>query len=300
MSLKSKWNQFTNWLGQKYDQFHNWTDEKLSQLSSWWNNSKFIKDLTGQTQIEQQNAANMEMAKYQAQMNEEFYNKYSSPDALMRQYQEAGLNPNLVYGSAGSGQGNVPSFTAPHVERNMSGADKINKALSMLSGLAGLKQQFYQTDAAREVAEQAGIKTLNDVVNLRRNRMDTELQGEILGWNGSGYTGKYKRGALGRLKNQVTGFIGDQLPTFERYAGAVRAQKMNDYLRSAMSNVYDYGGGFDLLGGNLYLDDGLPYMQVRNRQSQFNYEWDQDYKTYLKKAGVASPIIQTLIRILGK
>ena len=74
------------------------------------------RDFTGVTAIDKQNAANMELAKYQFKMQEDMYNKYSSPSALMRQFKEAGLNPNLVYGSASSGQSNVPSFSAPHIE----------------------------------------------------------------------------------------------------------------------------------------------------------------------------------------
>lgn len=280
-----------------------WFKDQLSNID--WSGfkdgvSSLWKDYTGQTAIDKQNSANMEMAKYQAQMQEDFYNKYSSPEALMRQYQSAGLNPNLVYGSASAGQGNVPGFNAPNVERNMSGSDKMIKALSMLNGLFGLQQAKYQTDAAREVADQQAIKSLNDVVNLRRNRMDTELFGEIIGWNGSGYSSSYKRGVLGRRKNVAYGVLGDELPLLEEYAGATRMIKLNEALRAGMSNLYDFGKSRDSFGEFHSLDPGLsPYYWIRNKQAYFNFDWDSEYKSYLKKAGIASPIIQTLIRVLG-
>ena len=279
-----------------------WFKDSLSNID--WSGfkdgvSSLWKDYTGQTAIDKQNAANMEMAKYQAQMQEDFYNKYSSPEALMRQYQAAGLNPNLVYGSASAGQGNVPGFNAPNIERNMSGSDKMNKALSMLNGLFGLQQAKYQTDAAREIADQQSIKSLNDLVNLRRNRMDTELFGETIGWNGGSFVSRYKRGVLGRRENYVYGRLGDSLPMFEKYAGAMRTIKLNEALRAFGSNLYDYGSARDEFGALKNLEGLSPYYWTRNKQAYFNYDWDSEYKSYLKKAGIASPIIQTLIRVLG-
>ena len=42
---------------------------------------------------------------------EDFYNTYESPEAMVRQYQGAGLNPALLYQNAGSGS--VPSASIP-------------------------------------------------------------------------------------------------------------------------------------------------------------------------------------------
>ena len=60
-------------------------------------------------------AAQAEIAR---QWEEEQYLKYNSPAAVMRQYQDAGLNPSLLYGSAPSGSSasmstSIPSSSAP-------------------------------------------------------------------------------------------------------------------------------------------------------------------------------------------
>lgn len=60
--------------------------------------------------FEEQNAFNSNMAKTQAQWSEDMYNKYASPVALKRQYEEAGLNPALMM--QGQNIGSLPSAPA--------------------------------------------------------------------------------------------------------------------------------------------------------------------------------------------
>lgn len=118
----------------------------------------------------------LDLAKYQTQVQEGMYNKYSSPEALMRQYKEAGLNPNLMYQGAGKGIANVPSYTAPTINKyadiSSRVAGVIDDAAGKLSTYMNLKKQQienetagYQRDIASEAAEQATIKTFNDAVN---------------------------------------------------------------------------------------------------------------------------------------
>lgn len=61
--------------------------------------------------VKEANKGNMELAKYQNARNIELWNannEYNTPGAQMGRLQEAGLNPNLVYGS-GSAVGNTSS-----------------------------------------------------------------------------------------------------------------------------------------------------------------------------------------------
>ena len=235
-------------------------------LRSLWNG------LTGQTAVEQQNKANLELAKYQAQLNEDFYNKYSSPEAMMRQYKEAGLNPNLVYGSLGSGQGNVPSFSAPNVERSLSGSDKINKALSSFSNALGLVQGVYQAAASREAAEQSAIKTLNDWTDYNRNRgnllYDNTLKGGLfdLVENPMRLFGKRTYDHVGRYTGRGT--------MLERYIGADRSLMMNRALDAAMSNIYNYGyGNYGINDSLHFLDRGImPYQRSKGLTNQLKYK----------------------------
>lgn len=68
------------------------------------------------------NKANMELAKYQNEWNEYMWNKqneYNTPKNQMARYLEAGLNPNLIYGSGSASSGNstsVPTAANMHVE----------------------------------------------------------------------------------------------------------------------------------------------------------------------------------------
>lgn len=232
---------------------------------------KLWDEYTGKAAIDQQNQWQLQLAKYQSQAQEDFYNKYSSPAALMRQYQEAGLNPNLAYGNAAAGQGNVPSFQAPTVNRQLSGSDKVNKALSLLSTVLGVKQMIYQTDAAREAAEQSSIKTLFDQVSLMRARGDLRLQNTLYG--NPVYDGMYIRHRKDRYGNQDFVNPGRISSDFwSKYSRAYRSQIMNSAMRPALQNAADYGQFLDYLG-NPIMDTyfGVPYMRSRNAISALNY-----------------------------
>lgn len=69
-------------------------------------------------------AANRQMAEYEFSKNLEMWNKgneYNSPAAQMERLKEAGLNPNLVYGSgsvSGNSSGSLPEYNAPTAQYN--------------------------------------------------------------------------------------------------------------------------------------------------------------------------------------
>lgn len=249
--------------GSKHDEGEPIWPSIKSWISDRW------KDITGQTAIDVQNQKNMELAKYQSQLNEDFYNKYSSPEALMRQYREAGLNPNLVYGSASSGQSNVPSFNAPTIQRNMSGSEKLSKALSMISQIAGVMQGVYQTSAAKESAQQAAVRTMSDVVSYKRNALDYGLQSDLLGASIGTPSTK-----LFRKRNNGINFVsaGD---IYDRYLGAYREYKFNDFALPVFRNYYDYGKMYDK-NGNVLNSKLTPYMQTRNLFNDLRYRLADD------------------------
>lgn len=68
------------------------------------------------------NKANLELAKYQNEWNEKMWhmqNEYNLPKNQMARYLDAGLNPNLIYGSGSASAGNstsVPTAANMHVE----------------------------------------------------------------------------------------------------------------------------------------------------------------------------------------
>lgn len=241
-----------------------------NRLKNLWN------DFTGQTAVDLQNKGQLELAKYQAQLNEDYYNKYSSPEAMMRQYQQAGLNPNLVYGSLASGQGNVPSFQSPTLTPNITGHQKFDKMLSTVSGIMGLVQGVYQTTAAREAAEQSTVRTLRDIVGLSKEEGDLRWQNSLFGHPlyDNFYVRRYKGNSptIGTGVYSGTGF----LPTYiQRY----RENQINTFIRSGMQNAADFGFyeggdfGSKLKGTSVF---GTPNLYIRNQSNAFKYQLMRD------------------------
>lgn len=99
-----------------------------------------------------------EMAQYNTKLNEDIYNKYQSPSALMRQYKEAGLNPNLIYQQSTSGAGNVSAGQVSTNPNDYNGdrtryADAFQQAANVYSVYQDIMQRnsnINNTDAVTE------------------------------------------------------------------------------------------------------------------------------------------------------
>ena len=269
-----------------------WLQKAGDWIMDRWN------DFTGNTAVREQNKANLNLAKYQAQLNEDFYNKYSSPEAMMRQYEEAGLNRNLVYGSAGAGQSNVPSFNAPNVERNVSGSEKVNKVLSLLNQASGVMTGVYQAIAAREAAEQSGIKTLNDIVNLSKNRGDLRLQNTLFGMPlyDNDYVSKFgsKRTSDLGLGSSIGTAVSDFMNS---YSSVYRESTLNKLARARLENQADFGwslkndGSID--GSRPF---GTPYIFGRNALQGLNYQLKEE----LGNSGTYGKLLLQLLGLFAK
>lgn len=71
----------------------------------------------------EQNKANMELARYQYSKDLEMWNKgnaYNAPEAQMERLKKAGLNPNLVYGSGAvaNSAGTLPKYNSPTQDKS--------------------------------------------------------------------------------------------------------------------------------------------------------------------------------------
>ena len=91
---------------------------------------------------------------------EDFYNTYESPEAMVRQYQGAGLNPALLYQGAGSGS--APSASIPSGSAASGTTPPYMDAgplLHMLDNLATLKTRIENMKSAtiKNRADVAGI-----------------------------------------------------------------------------------------------------------------------------------------------
>lgn len=138
--------------------------------------------------VREQNKGNMELAKYQYDLNMEQWNReneYNSPASQMARYKAAGLNPNLIYGqqntSAASPQYQAPSLNAVSRAKYIHSGiqEAINTSMAGLSLMADLKQKRaqtalleQQTNAAEVAMALNSAKTANELIKKDQGTLD--------------------------------------------------------------------------------------------------------------------------------
>lgn len=118
---------------------------------------------------QQANNANIQIARENRDWNEAMWNKqnaYNTPSAQMQRYVDAGLNPNLIYGSGASGgnAGSVPSTAPAHVESVAKGID-LNNFMQTLSQWQQIKQSEANTDLIRKNSDLVQQKAINEAIS---------------------------------------------------------------------------------------------------------------------------------------
>lgn len=131
--------------------------------------------LIGMASQHSANKANMELAKYNWEQQKQMWhmnNEYNKPSAQMARYLEAGLNPNLIYGSGSASAGNstsTPTPQMPHVEPLTDG--------SFMGTAASHAVNAY--NAAR--ITDADVDNKNSLTNYNNEKAKTEkLQQDLL------------------------------------------------------------------------------------------------------------------------
>jgi len=137
------------------------------------------------------NKANLELAKYQNEWNEKMWhmqNEYNLPKNQMARYLDAGLNPNLIYGSGSASAGNstsVPTAANMHVEPlpvpNL--GEAVNQVVSNIRADrladADIKQKDsvteYNKSAAQAKKQEAALTALK-VIGERYNNDKNEFE----------------------------------------------------------------------------------------------------------------------------
>lgn len=212
--------------------FNNFVTGLMSVAASAGNSRRSVK--ASKRNTDAAIAANWRMANFQYEKNlEQWYreNQYNAPDEQMRRLRNAGLNPNLVYGT-GSVSGNTttqgPRFQAPDVEYNYEPfqmqADGIMKAVDFAS------TQELKSAQSAEISER--IKNLA----TQRDALRAKTENEII--NSLYY--KY-RGKNQQLKNR----LGDEL--FKTQVDYAREQlrrlkgdiSLQDYRKKTLKSQYE-------------------------------------------------------------
>lgn len=167
----------------------------LGGLGSSAMNNKAVQDT---------NKANMEIAKYQAQWqqqeNEKAYqrslnmwnlqNEYNSPTQQMARIRAAGLNPNLVYGNgvAGNSAGSTPQyepakFNAPTMQAyrgwNLGISDAISQFLAYRTAKAQVDNMEAQNSLIRQQTATEATKQANIAASTSRSEFDLNMAKEL-------------------------------------------------------------------------------------------------------------------------
>lgn len=120
-------------------------------------------------QTKKTNTANMKLAEYQYSKDLEMWNAqnaYNSPSAQMERYQEAGLNPNLIYGN-GASAGNAssaPSYNAPRIDEHYQLPNFSNLGVEMINLYQGYQMNKAQIDNVKAQTAATQQRTLNDSI----------------------------------------------------------------------------------------------------------------------------------------
>lgn len=146
------------------------------------------------------NATNMELARYQNNWqqaeNERAFdrsvemwnlqNAYNTPSAQMSRLRQAGLNPNLVYGSGvtGNSAGSTPSYqpakgeratVAPYTGWNLGLNDAVSLYMAAKRNKAEVENMEAQNALIREQVNTEGIKQSNIAASTARSKFDLGL-----------------------------------------------------------------------------------------------------------------------------
>lgn len=150
------------------------------------------------------NIQNMQLAKYQNNWqtaeNEKAYarsvemwnmqNQYNSPTAQMSRLRQAGLNPNLVYGSGvtGNSAGSAPQYQPAKIQRatmepyrgwNLGLSDAASMYMAMRQNKAQVENMEAQNKLIKEQARTEGIRQGNIAMSTARSGFDLNLAREL-------------------------------------------------------------------------------------------------------------------------
>lgn len=154
--------------------------------------SNIIASRSSKKQTDATNAANMELAKYQADVNQKAIdrqNLYNSPEQQMGRFAQAGLNPNLIYGSGSGSAGNqsgIAQYNAPRVDMHYT-PFQLPEMLSQYQEFQMRKAQIDNVNASTEEKRtnvaNAVLSRLLTQVNTSRKQFDLDQLKQLAPYN---------------------------------------------------------------------------------------------------------------------
>lgn len=144
----------------------------------------------GSRNQDKQNRANREMADLAWEREKEMWNmvnQYNSPESQMARYQQAGLNPNLMYGQGSSGNAtSQPHYTAPQQTYQFNAGEYLMQAIPAFQSI---QMRSAQIDNIKAQTENTRSRTVNEslrstLLNIAGEKGTTDLKyyNEIAGY----------------------------------------------------------------------------------------------------------------------
>lgn len=235
------------------------------------------------------NQANMELAKYQADRNLELWNlqnEYNTPSAQMARLKNAGLNPNLVYGSgqAVTTASPPPEYKAPNIQAYTGQNYGIGNAAQV--GLAA-----YQASAQVEnaQAQNANLHAQNELIKTQASAVQQKMLTETIDQAGK------------RTANARSEFDYNLAKKLE--STSIQAAEQN--VRKITADTAHVEAAVQQIQSNINRNDVLNQLtqeqmkQVRMATAKLAQDYDIGaYENALKKTGIY-PGDKLWVRILG-
>lgn len=228
------------------------------------------------------NRANMELAKYQYSQEQAMWNQqnaYNDPSSQMARLRNAGLNPNMIYGSGSSGaSGNatqLPKYNAPTLQPEFAPLSGVPEMLSMYQNFQMKQAQINNLKATNENIQ---TRTANEA--LQAPILTSKNERQKFDLSRDEYLRPYQSAIIG---NKARASEAELQQSWKRL-GLMDQQIQQNILNQKLTEANITGAGIA--------------NEKRAAETVF-----QNYKNQWMKSGVTSsdnPVLRIFTRMLGE
>lgn len=114
------------------------------------------------------------------QWQEDMYNKYQSPSAMIDQYKDAGLNPALMYGGASGSSANFSSSSPSSV--SPSSGSGLSDIIATVTSMAKLKAEIDNVNADTHLKEEAAgehgarARSISELTPVQKRQIEQDIK----------------------------------------------------------------------------------------------------------------------------